>query len=73
MFALIFFSLFSTETAESLSPESCENSQLRSNLWYFAIGMVLYGVGGGVVYTVGTGYIDDSVTALYSPVYMGIS
>ena len=66
---LLVFSTEDTEDAEAT--EVCATSQLRNNLWFFAAGMVVYGIGGATLYTVGTGYIDDSVTAVYSPVFLG--
>ncbi|XP_052765092.1 solute carrier organic anion transporter family member 4C1-like [Mya arenaria] len=50
----------------------CEESGLQNYLGVLMLGMIFHGVGGCVLYTIGVGYLDDSVAATSSPLYLGI-
>ncbi|KAH3709196.1 hypothetical protein DPMN_068658 [Dreissena polymorpha] len=52
--------------------EACEETGLSNYLGVFMTGMILHGVGGCILYTVGVGLLDDSVEATKSPLYLGI-
>ncbi|XP_045209332.2 solute carrier organic anion transporter family member 4A1-like isoform X2 [Mercenaria mercenaria] len=54
------------------STEVCVASGLQNYVGLFALSNVFFGIGGATLYTVGTAYIDDSVTSLMSPLYLGI-
>ncbi len=53
--------------------EACEETGLSNYLGVFMTGMILHGVGGCILYTVGVGLLDDSVEATKSPLYLGMS
>ena len=63
---LLYFS------ASSLLDDVCESSGLQNYLGVLILGMILHGIGGSTLYTVGVGLIDDSVKATSSPLYLGI-
>ena len=64
---MIFFGL-GTSSIE----EVCVSSGLQSYLGVLMFSMVLHGIGGTTLYTVGVGLLDDSVPATSSPLYLGI-
>lgn len=61
-----------TSGNNSTSKATCLSSGLQNYVAVFALSNILFGIGGATLYTVGTAYIDDSVTSLVSPLYMGI-
>ena len=54
-----------------LTDEVCVSSGLQKYLGVLMLSMVLHGIGGTTLYTVGVGLIDDSVPATSSPLYLG--
>ncbi|XP_045180504.2 solute carrier organic anion transporter family member 4C1-like [Mercenaria mercenaria] len=50
----------------------CEKTNLRHYLGVLMLGMIFHGIGGCIMYTVGVGLIDDSVSEVRSPLYIGI-
>ena len=56
----------------SLMDEECQSSGLQNYLGVLMLGMILHGIGGSTLYTVGVGLIDDSVKATSSPLYLGV-
>lgn len=69
-FFVFFFVSFVVE-ANNTANEICVSSGLQKYVGVFALSNVIFGVGGATLYTVGTAYIDDSVDATASPLYMG--
>lgn len=57
--------------SNTTSVEVCVGSGLQNYVGVFALSNVLFGIGGATLFTVGTAYIDDSVPALMSPMYLG--
>jgi hypothetical protein len=49
----------------------CVKTDLRDYLGVLMFGMILHGIGGCIMYTVGVGLIDDSVSEVRSPLYLG--
>lgn len=49
----------------------CKGSGLQNYLGVLMLGMIFHGVGGCIMYTVGVGYLDDSVSEVKSPLYLG--
>lgn len=56
----------------SETPGSCakDDRTLSNFLTLLLIGQLMHGVGGSTLITVGYSFIDDSVTAAASPVYI---
>ncbi|WAR05948.1 SO4A1-like protein [Mya arenaria] len=63
-------SICQTGTNET-STALCEPSGLQRYLGVFVLSNVLFGIGGATLYSVGTAYIDDGVSSVSSPFYMG--
>ncbi|XP_052806590.1 solute carrier organic anion transporter family member 4C1-like [Mya arenaria] len=64
-------SICQTGTNET-STALCEPSGLQRYLGVFVLSNVLFGIGGATLYSVGTAYIDDGVSSVSSPFYMGM-
>ncbi|KAL4235923.1 hypothetical protein ACF0H5_004313 [Mactra antiquata] len=58
-----------TETADSCAKD---DQKLSNFLTFLLIGQLMHGVGGSTLITVGYSFIDDSVTAATSPVYISM-
>lgn len=65
-------SLKTCQRGANVTKTGCEASGLQNYLGVLMLGMILHGIGGCILYTVGVGLIDDSVEAVKSPLYLGI-
>ncbi|KAL4218293.1 Solute carrier organic anion transporter [Mactra antiquata] len=60
------------QTGLNITSDICVEDGLNQYLGVLMFGMILHGVGGCILYTVGVGMLDDSVTEIKSPLYLGI-
>lgn len=69
--SLHYFHQFICRRVASNTTAVCEESGLQNYLFVLMLGMIFHGVGGATLYTVGVAYLDDSVDATRSPLYLG--
>lgn len=58
--------------ATSQAPSDVEAIAIQSNLGIFILGQILHGLGGTILYTVGTSWLDENVSTKMAPVFLGI-
>ena len=60
-----------TAIAESMCEDSPNNAFLKNYLYVLLLGQALNGFGGTCLYSLGVTYLDQSVSAKMSPLYIG--